>query len=771
MPPAKGLGTGRRNPSVLVTDSRDRDYQQQQQYQYQYELPRRSPTSTRFITVDNVLQYASDVPSMQSRYPPSRPSSSHGRPGSAGAGAAGGGAGIVGGGTGMRARGARSRIMGTGGAVAGVGTAGSAGGTVGRLAAQPRLPPRTTKVSEKLVLLPETERGAEEDEYEEEEEFEEEEEEEFVDEEMVRRLAEERNEDPETVRRELARKKAIKKKKKEKKLSDFDVDNEAAPLLAEEEALRRRRVPPEKAKSYAERLPKARRAAEKLARVTAYCTAQAYRMSSTAAFLKEWHGARTKLYDDCLYVAYHLPLLPGRGGYRVRSSPVLKGAGGRDVLAEEIERNERSDHYFAESEEHSVGRAGAGGAPPDRGELRDVNEPQTPDRERVADDGLTSPGAGPDPGHGQSQGGASGEGEGRDGEAGRRDDAAAAADSSVTGTENNQKARPDNTSAQPPVPPPRIPANVWAIAEMFVFSYGVVVFWNFTERQEKDILADLAFSSSSPNGGTLPLTTMPLMEEDFETEEFHFEYSTEISRPRVYNDMITLRSGDHMIKLAISHGIAQSTKLCFFEEVMARQMAEAKDVPRRLATTGQLGMKREEVFRILGRLFKSRVEVNLSSNVLDVPNFFWESEPTLYPLYIAVREYLEIKPRIQVLNERCRVFLDLAEMLSDSIADNKMSHQTWIIIVLICISILVTTSEVFLRFGLLSARGGNNHNTSSGSGTGTSLGAHILSHLVGRSTAAGTAASACVCPALGSSGSGGVVPGGSMNGTTGLGLL
>jgi hypothetical protein len=66
----------------------------------------------------------------------------------------------------------------------------------------------------------------------------------------------------------------------------------------------------------------------------------------------------------------------------------------------------------------------------------------------------------------------------------------------------------------------------------------------------------------------------------------------------------------------------------------------------------------------------------LASNMLDVPNFFWDSEPTLHPLYHAVREYLEIKPRIQVLNERCRVFLDLAEILSDSIADHKMSRTS-----------------------------------------------------------------------------------------------
>lgn len=61
--------------------------------------------------------------------------------------------------------------------------------------------------------------------------------------------------------------------------------------------------------------------------------------------------------------------------------------------------------------------------------------------------------------------------------------------------------------------------------------------------------------------------------------------------------------------------------------------------------------------------------------MLDVPNFFWDSEPTLHPLYNAVREYLEIKQRVLVLNERCRVFLDLAEILSDSIADKKMTRM------------------------------------------------------------------------------------------------
>ena len=526
------------------------------------------------------------------------------------------------------------------------GGAGSGAGSSSRLAAQSRLPPRSTKLSEKLVLIPET-AGEDGEEKREEEEGEEEEEEgdeggEEVDEEIVERLARDKNWDREYIRQLLLAQK--------KKLGgDFEVDNDVAPLLAEEEISRRRKAAPDRAKSYAERLPKARRA-EKMARVTAYCTAQAYKMSSLAAFVKEQHGGRTKLYDDCLYTAYHLPLLPGNDGYRLRSSPEVKKPGGKSLLDEEIERNELRDHHdYMEAEEHSVGHH-----------------------------------------HGMHQ---------REGESARNsqeEQHMEHGDGDRPETARSNGARPDSSShvvvgggsggdrAKPPAG--TLPYDV---AEMFVYSYGVVVFWNLTEKQEKDLLADLAFATSSVTGSPITLATMPLQEEDFESEEFHFEYSTEISRPRVYNDMITLRSGDHMIKLTISHGIAQSTKLCFFEEVMARQMSEAKDIPRRLAVTGRLGMKREEVFRILGRLFKSRVEVNLSSNMLDVPNFFWESEPTLCPLYIAVREYLEIKPRIQVLNERCRVFLDLAEILSDSIADSRTSRTSFPVLVPVLVPVPV----------------------------------------------------------------------------------
>ncbi|KAI1433925.1 hypothetical protein GGR50DRAFT_458293 [Xylaria sp. CBS 124048] len=535
---------------------------------------RGSPRSLmRFISVDNVLQHASEIPSGQPRIPPPR--------------------------------GPRS--------IAGIRRA--SGGGLPNLESrtgQNNMPSRTTRISEKLVLLPETPDEPKSD------------------------------EDDERVR----------------------MEDEGRPLKDEERDVLRKRGGL-RGKSYAERLPKLERA-EKLSRLTAYCTAQSYKMKSTSEFLRKKHDAKTKLYDDCLYTVYHTPLLPGIEGYRTRSRPMLKTPGtGKTVLDLVIERSEQSDEHMG-YEDYGYGEHGA--SPGDEG-------------------GQNSRYSGDSP------------------------------RSTANSRPGRSRARPAN----------RLVPDVKQFAELFIFSYGVVVFWNFTEQQEKAILADITFAKTEAG---VSLVTRPIDQGDFETEEFHFEYNDDVKRPRIFNDMITLLPGsDHMVRLTISHAIAQSTKLCFFEERMSETLADAEHVPKRLALTGKLNMTRTEIVKILGRLFKSRVEINLSSNILDVPNFFWDSEPTLHPLYVAIRDYLEIDPRTKVLNERCRVFLDLAEILSDSVADSKMSAITWIIIILIVVSILVTVTEVVLRFTLLSKEKAGNGGVGGSVGLVSGLANYTLEEL------------------------------------------
>ena len=72
-------------------------------------------------------------------------------------------------------------------------------------------------------------------------------------------------------------------------------------------------------------------------------------------------------------------------------------------------------------------------------------------------------------------------------------------------------------------------------------------------------------------------------------------------------------------------------------------------------------MSRKDALKLTGRLFTLRRDVNLVSNVLDVPELFWD-EASLKALYDAVREYMEIGPRVQVLNEKIAVAEDLVSV-------------------------------------------------------------------------------------------------------------
>ncbi len=83
-------------------------------------------------------------------------------------------------------------------------------------------------------------------------------------------------------------------------------------------------------------------------------------------------------------------------------------------------------------------------------------------------------------------------------------------------------------------------------------------------------------------------------------------------------------------------------------------------IPQHLASTGSLKLSRTEALKLTGRLFKLRRDVNLGGNVLDVPEIFWEEVDTgMRGVYDAVREYMEIGVRVNVLNEKLAVAEDL----------------------------------------------------------------------------------------------------------------
>ncbi|KNC97300.1 uncharacterized protein SPPG_07229 [Spizellomyces punctatus DAOM BR117] len=222
--------------------------------------------------------------------------------------------------------------------------------------------------------------------------------------------------------------------------------------------------------------------------------------------------------------------------------------------------------------------------------------------------------------------------------------------------------------------------------EVFIFDYGVAVFWNFSEEEETAYLKIIRRWAV----GMLP-------PDDVQNEDFHYQYDLSgPHQPRIFNDMITLKSGSSLIKLTISHGLAQSVKLAFFENVMEETIDGTIPLPRTMAQHGEVRMTRTDIMKIVGQLFKLRMNVNLISNVLDTPELFW-SEPELEGLYNAIRGYLEISQRAKLLNTRADIISDLLDMLTEHMNSNEMTYITWIIIILIVMAVIIAAGEVWVK--------------------------------------------------------------------------
>jgi uncharacterized Rmd1/YagE family protein len=204
-------------------------------------------------------------------------------------------------------------------------------------------------------------------------------------------------------------------------------------------------------------------------------------------------------------------------------------------------------------------------------------------------------------------------------------------------------------------------------AELIILPYGVLVMYNLSAADERSIIRDV-LSSGCVRGGA------PLGEEEEETEAFHYCYDPTVPAPRIFNDFFTFRAPNHLLKLSLAHAIAQSTKLSVFEESMQRTLELTSHIPKELASSGELKLKRREALRLTGRIFKLRVDVNLTSNLLDTPELFW-SEASLKALYDAIREYLEIDERVENLNERLAVCSSLSDLLHETLSNAAMSKM------------------------------------------------------------------------------------------------
>jgi uncharacterized Rmd1/YagE family protein len=99
---------------------------------------------------------------------------------------------------------------------------------------------------------------------------------------------------------------------------------------------------------------------------------------------------------------------------------------------------------------------------------------------------------------------------------------------------------------------------------------------------------------------------------------------------RIYSSVFYLYCFDQ--RLAVSYAIAQSTVLAIFEARIERKMEEYKYIPETLAAVGSVHLDEKQLGIMIGEIFVVRHDVNLHSDILDTPVYFFSFYFT-YNLY------------------------------------------------------------------------------------------------------------------------------------------
>ena len=204
-----------------------------------------------------------------------------------------------------------------------------------------------------------------------------------------------------------------------------------------------------------------------------------------------------------------------------------------------------------------------------------------------------------------------------------------------------------------------------------VFSYGVVVHWNVNLDDRRALQTLLLEYAVKP---------------DSNPPEDNFSYEVGCEQNRFQYDHIELQSGDFKVLLAMSHGMAQSIKLAAFEGHAFDTIQATSHLPESLAREGKIKLNRKAMAKIRGQLFLTKSDIILNYDLLDTPEFFWE-HPEYQSIYSMAANYLEIKPRTDVLSKKLETIHELLEMLADEQKHLHSSVLEWIIIWLIVVEI------------------------------------------------------------------------------------
>ncbi|XP_015592886.1 required for meiotic nuclear division protein 1 homolog isoform X2 [Cephus cinctus] len=225
--------------------------------------------------------------------------------------------------------------------------------------------------------------------------------------------------------------------------------------------------------------------------------------------------------------------------------------------------------------------------------------------------------------------------------------------------------------------------------EIYFFREGAVVMWNITELESGNLLQFLkAYEDCSYSDSMVHA----------ESELMSYTYTDAGKKSHLQDGIIILAAdATDLDKYTFSNAIVQSVKLGIWETSLDRYVNSIEFITEDLKAGRKIRMSREEVLRKQGELFALRHLINLSSDLLDTPDFYWEREE-LENLYQQTCSYFSISKRTRVMNEKLNHCVELVELLSSHLSDRHHVRLEWMIIILIMVEVVFETIHYIDRY-------------------------------------------------------------------------
>lgn len=228
--------------------------------------------------------------------------------------------------------------------------------------------------------------------------------------------------------------------------------------------------------------------------------------------------------------------------------------------------------------------------------------------------------------------------------------------------------------------------------DIFFFREGTVVLWNTTELESSNVLTFLK---------EFELGTYDEHLIQGESELMQYNYTSMDTKPHLNKGQFFLtkdKEQDNFLeKYTFSNALSLSVKLGIWEANLEKYVHSMEFVTENLKRGTPIKISRAEMLRKTGELFELRHLINLSSDLLDTPDFYWDREQ-LENLYSQTCSYLSIQRRTRVMNEKLNHCVELADLISSNLNDVHHCRLEWMIIVLIMVEVVFETIHYMDRF-------------------------------------------------------------------------